>query len=308
MVVFIMGPTGVGKSKLAIRLAQELDGEIVSVDSALVYRGLDIGTAKPNLPERQSVPHHLIDICSPLDDYSAGRFVTDATKAVRSVEGKGRIPILVGGTNLYFRALEYGLSAIPKSDPDIRRVLQMEAVDKGVSSLHERLRAIDQVAGSAINRSDVQRIVRALEVYEITGRPISAFWSEGRNTGLRSQPNKFIILPKSRVELYEKLAQRFHSMIQQGFINEVKRLRDRSDLSTDSPSVKTVGYKQAWSYLNGEYDFEEMKYKAVVATRQLAKRQLTWLRREQGATRMVGAIPDVCQQIGDIVMSGIPNQ
>jgi tRNA dimethylallyltransferase len=201
MVVFIMGPTGVGKSKLAMRVARETGGEIVSVDSALVYIGLDIGTAKPNRIERQSIPHHLVDICMPAENYSAGRFVVDAGNAIKKIEEKGRVPILVGGTNLYFRALEYGLSELPKSEPEIRKMLEMAVAKEGLSSLYKRLSTIDPVAACAIKPSDAQRIMRALEVYEIAGRPISTFWLEGRNAGLARQPHKFIILPDSRAEL-----------------------------------------------------------------------------------------------------------
>jgi tRNA dimethylallyltransferase len=281
--IFLMGPTASGKSALSVQLAKELGGEIISVDSALVFKGMDIGTAKPTVEERADIPHHLIDILDPAESFSTGQFRTRAIALMDAITGRGRIPILVGGTMLYFNALTKGLAVLPEADPEIRARLDQELGRSGKKALHRRLADIDPQAAARIHPNDPQRIQRALEVYEISGKPLSSFFGEASGHELPYQKIKLIIVPADRKILHEIIAQRFRHMLEQGFIEEVEALYRRGDLTEKMPSIRAVGYRQVWSYLQGEDDIETMTDKAIIATRQLAKRQFTWLRRETGA-------------------------
>jgi tRNA dimethylallyltransferase len=275
--VCITGPTACGKTDLALGLAERVPLEVVSMDSAMVYRGLDIGTAKPSAATRSAVPHHLVDILEPTESYSAGRFARDAARAIAQIRARGRLPLLVGGTLLYLRALRDGLSTLPRADQAIRAGLDREAAEFGWHALHERLRRVDPAAAARIAPSDRQRIQRALEVHALTGQPISALQQSGR----RDQHGGILVLalvPENRVELAARIEQRFDAMAALGFVAEVERLRARGDLHSDLPSMRAVGYRQLWSYLDGQYGWETARGKAIVATRQYAKRQLTWLR------------------------------
>jgi tRNA dimethylallyltransferase len=280
--VFIMGPTGVGKTRLALTLAERLDGEIVSVDSALVFRGLDIGTAKPNPAERARIPHHLIDICDPTERYSAARFRHDAQVAIDAIRARGRLPLLVGGTGLYFRALEYGLADLPDADPAVRAELEACLAAQGSEVLHRRLALVDPLAAARIHPNDPQRLVRALEVQQLTGQPMSSLWQGAGLAALDAPVLKLAVAPCQRGLLHARIAQRFDTMLARGLINEVRALWLRGDLSPACPALRTVGYREVWRYLTGEFDYTSMRERAIIATRQLAKRQLTWLRRETG--------------------------
>ena len=284
--VLIMGPTGAGKSALALALAREFPVEIVSVDSALVYRGLDIGTAKPTAADRAAVPHHLIDVCDPADAYSAGRFLEDALALVRAIRGRGRVPLLVGGTMLYFRALTRGLADLPPADPQVRARLDARARDAGWPALHAELARVDPEAAARIRPADGQRIQRALEVHELTGERMSERQSRGRVTGLRLSTHA--LLPFDRDELYRRIDRRFDAMLDEGLVEEVRTLHARGDLNPDLPSLRTVGYRQLWAHLNGRLTFTEAVAAAKKATRNLAKRQLTWLRSEPALDWIAG--------------------
>jgi tRNA dimethylallyltransferase len=275
--VCIMGPTACGKTELALELAERVPLEVISMDSAMVYRGLDIGTAKPSAATRAAVPHHLIDILDPTEAYSAGRFAQDAACAISEIRARGRLPLLVGGTLLYLRALRDGLSALPRADLDVRATLDAEAAEHGWDVLHERLRRLDPAAAERIAPSDRQRIQRALEVHALTGRPISELQRAGRRAHA-AEILSVALVPEDRAELRARIEQRFDAMVAHGFVAEVERLRARGDLSADMPSMRAVGYRQLWSHLDGAYGWEEARSKAIVATRQYAKRQLTWLR------------------------------
>ncbi len=278
--IFLMGPTASGKTELAMRLVADLPCEIVSVDSAQVYRGMDIGTAKPNKEILQRVPHHLIDICDPSDSYSAARFREDAQREMTKISSAGKIPLLVGGTMLYFRALQHGVSGLPGADPEVRRRLEEEAVRYGWAALHARLQEVDAEAAGRIHPNDPQRIQRALEVYELTGRSLSEHFRMQRRESLPFRLLKVALVPSERTMLHKRIEQRFHNMLEQGFVDEVNRLFTRGDLSPELPAMRAVGYRQVWQYLAGEYDYRTMVERAIVATRQLAKRQMTWLRTE----------------------------
>lgn len=278
--ILLMGPTASGKTELAIRLARALGGEIISVDSALVYRGLDIGTAKPSLALRTEIPHHLVDILDPSEAYSAGRFRRDALTAMAAVRGRGRLPILVGGTMLYFRALLRGLAELPEADPALRAALDAEAAQRGWPALHAELACVDPPAAARIRPGDSQRIQRALEVWRLTGMPLSRLQAAGaaRPDGWRFL--KLALAPPSRAELHAAIAGRFGAMMAAGFLAEVQALFARGDLHAGLPSIRAVGYRQLWAHLAGECDLERATADAVAATRRLAKRQMTWLRAE----------------------------
>jgi tRNA dimethylallyltransferase len=273
----VTGPTACGKTDLALELAERIPLEIVSMDSALVYRGLDIGTAKPPPAIRSAVPHHLIDILDPKESYSAGRFARDAAALVGEIRARGRLPLLVGGTLLYLRALRDGLSVLPRADRAVRAELDAEAAEHGWAALHERLRRVDPSAADRIAPSDRQRIQRALEVHVLTNRPISELQRAG---GDRARPGVLAIavVPESRADLAVRIEQRFDAMVAAGFLSEVEGLRARGDLTPDLPAMRAVGYRQLWAHLEGQCTFEAARAKAIVATRQYAKRQLTWLR------------------------------
>ncbi len=279
MVIFVMGPTAAGKSDVALALARRLDGEIVSVDSAQVYRGLDIGSAKPSAEAQAEIPHHLLDIIDPAEAYSAARFAEDAARAVASIRRRGRVPILAGGTGLYFDALEHGLAPLPSADPELRRRIAEEAAESGWPALHRRLRDVDPETAGRVHPNDAQRIQRALEVYTLTGFPLSRVQRRRSVSLLDGPPLKLILGPPSRAWLQERIEARFHAMLAAGLVEEVAALRRRGDLSPELPAVRAVGYRQVWGYLEGKYDYPEMVRRGIVATRRYAKRQLTWLRR-----------------------------
>lgn len=274
-----MGPTASGKTRLALALAEQLPVEIISVDSALIYRGMDIGTAKPTPEERARVPHHLIDILDPAEAYSASRFVDDVVRLVDEIRSRGRIPLLVGGTMMYFNALQKGLAALPEADARVRERLQQQW-ETAPESLHHQLQQVDPEAAARIRPGDPQRLIRALEVYELTGRPLSELQRETTQVNHALKLIKAGLVPEDRGQLHAMIEQRFDAMLEQGFEDEVRALYQRGDLHPGLPSIRAVGYRQMWCYLAGEYDWETMRHKGIVATRQLAKRQLTWLRKE----------------------------
>lgn len=289
-----MGPTATGKTDLALALVRQFPFEIVSVDSALVYRSMDIGTAKPSREILAAVPHHLIDICDPTDAYSAGRFRTDALQVLADITARGRIPLLVGGTMLYFRALQRGLSSLPAANVEVRARIEARAQREGWAALHTELARVDPQSAQRIHPNDPQRIQRALEVYELSGRALSEHFPQPMDDSHRAglarggdllpyQIVKAALVPNDRTEIHRRVAQRFERMMQSGFIDEVEALRARSDLHLEVPSMRAVGYRQAWEFLDGYGDQAGMVERAVIATRQLAKRQLTWLRAERDA-------------------------
>jgi tRNA dimethylallyltransferase len=281
--IFLMGPTASGKSALAVQLAHALNGEIISVDSALVFKGMDIGTAKPTLAERQGIPHHLIDILDPSEAFSTGQFRNQALALMAAISQRGKLPILVGGTMLYFNALSSGLAVLPPANAAIRAQLDQDLIELGKEALHQRLAAVDPESAARIHPNDPQRVQRALEVYKISGKPLSSFFSEEPAHTLPYQIIRLIIAPSDRKILHEVIAQRFMHMLKQGFIEEAEKLYRRGDLHENLPAIRAVGYRQAWSYLKGEIDKATMTETAIIATRQLAKRQFTWLRKETGA-------------------------
>ncbi len=279
--VFVMGPTASGKTALACQLADAFPVSLISVDSALVYRGMDIGTAKPDAALRARYPHALMDLRDPLEPYSAADFRLDALDAMRAAHATGRIPVLVGGTGLYFRALEMGLSPLPAAQPELRARLAQEAREVGWSMLHARLATLDPAAAARIRPNDPQRIQRALEVIELTGMPLSQLHQQSR-APLPWRILKLALIPTDREQLRQRIVQRFDAMLVAGFLGEVERLRARGDLKADLPAMRAVGYRQAWSHLAGECDFDTFRTLSLHASRQLAKRQLTWLRGEEG--------------------------
>jgi len=278
--IFIMGPTATGKTDLAISCVEELNARIISVDSAMVYRGMDIGSAKPNAAELVRAPHRLIDICDPSEAYSAGRFREDALSAMADITSNGAVPLLVGGTMLYFSALQKGLADLPEADQVVRDKLNADVERLGWQGMHERLAEIDPESADRIHPNDPQRIHRALEVFVITGKTLTQCWENQRQQRLPYSVIKIALMPPDRIELREKIARRFDQMLAAGFIEEVEKLRQRGDLTADLPAIRAVGYRQVWACLAGDYDFETMREKAIIATAQLAKRQMTWLRKE----------------------------
>jgi tRNA dimethylallyltransferase len=273
----LLGPTASGKSRLALELAARLPLEIVSVDSAQVYRGLDIGTAKPPPAERRRVRHHLIDLLDPTESYSAGRFRADAIAAVNDILARGRIPLLVGGTMLYYRALAAGLDALPPANPKLRAEIERDAAKRGWPALHAELAAVDAKSAARVMPGDAQRIQRALEVWRLTGRPLSE-WQTAPAAALPFTLRSFAIVPQDRAMLHRRIAERFEAMLDAGLVDEVRSLRDRYPLSAELPSMRAVGYRQVWEHLEGAHGLAELRDKGIAATRQLAKRQLTWLR------------------------------
>jgi tRNA dimethylallyltransferase len=275
--VLLMGPTASGKSRLAMEIAARLPVEIVSVDSAQAYRGMDIGTAKPGADERRAVPHHLIDLLDPTEPYSAARFRADAVRLVTEIAARGRIPLLVGGTMLYFKALRDGLSELPPANADVRAAIDADARGRGWPALHAELARVDPESAGRLEPADAQRIQRALEVFRVTGTPMS------RQLGARGANPPFALLPlalvpEDRSALHRRIATRFDAMLAAGLVAELEGLRARYELHPGLPSMRCVGYRQAWSHLEGEYDRAELRDRGIFATRQLAKRQLTWLR------------------------------
>lgn len=278
--IFIMGPTAAGKTDLALDIAKHHPVEIISVDSALVYRGMDIGTAKPPPEILAQFPHHLVDILDPTQAYSAGRFRDDARELMADITARGKVPLLVGGTMLYFKALQEGMSNLPPADAKVRARLEAEAAQHGQAYLHQRLAEVDPTAAARIHINDPQRLQRALEVFEITGKSLTELTAESGDE-LPYDVTKVIVAPFDRAVLHQRIAKRYHQMVDEGFIQEVERLYKRGDCHPALPSIRAVGYRQAWSYLAGEYDRDTFIEKAIIATRQMAKRQITWLRAQQ---------------------------
>lgn len=277
LVFCLMGPTASGKTAVACELVKHYPFEIISVDSAMIYRDMDIGTAKPSCEELQLAPHHLINIKDPVDPYSAAEFCSDASSLCDSIIGKGNIPLLVGGTMMYFNALQKGLSVLPQANEPIRKQLEDEACAHGWGLLHQRLTIIDPTAAARIHAHDAQRIQRALEVYYLTGTPLSTLLAQQKGVPDYRFVN-FVLFPESRVWLHERIAHRYDQMLSAGLIEEVQQLQAKWNLHMDLPSMRCVGYRQVWEHLQGEYDYTTMREKGIAATRQLAKRQLTWLR------------------------------
>ncbi len=282
LTIYLMGPTAAGKSALAVELAEALPVEIVSVDSAQVYRGLDIGTAKPEPALRARVPHHLIDLRDPAVTYSVAEFVADAGAAMAAIRARGRVPLLAGGTMLYFRALQSGLAALPARDPLLRGRLDARAAAEGWPALHAELARVDPGAAARIGKNDRQRIQRALEVYELSGTPLSALQAENLR-GASAPGPKLVVAPPDRAVLGRRIEARLQAMLAAGFVDEVAALRARGDLAADTPALRAVGYRQFWAHAAGEASLAQAAGGALIATRQLAKRQLTWLRAEPDA-------------------------
>lgn len=277
--IAIMGPTATGKTKLGVQVAKELNGEIISVDSALVYLGMDIGTAKPSLEERDGIVHHLIDIRDPSNAYSAADFVTDAKKIASDIIGRGKVPIFVGGTMLYFKALIEGLSILPETDPLVRKEVNELINKNGLSYIREKLKAVDPDSYERINSNDSQRTSRAYEIYLMSGRSMTDLLKEQKAPDLPFDINFYAVLPdKSREMLKPLIFKRFQNMLDLGFQDEVEKLYQRKDLSLDTPAIKSVGYRQMWQFLEGKISYDEMRNLSVIATCQLAKRQMTWIR------------------------------
>jgi len=275
-VIFLMGPTAAGKTDLAVALVERLPLEIVSVDSALVYRGMDIGTAKPDAATLARAPHHLIDIVEPVDAYSAGQFRKDAEAVIAAIHARGRVPLLTGGTMLYFRALATGIAPLPPADAEVRRRLDEEMQAHGLAALHAELARVDPESARRIHPNDPQRIQRALEVWRVSGQPISRW--QVPTAPLPNPILRLAVTPAQREGLHRRIEARFGAMLSAGLVDEVRALRERHDLHADLPSMRAVGYRQAWQHLEGEFDRVELERRGVVATRQLARRQLTWLR------------------------------
>lgn len=277
LAIFLMGPTASGKTDLAIQLRQHLPVEVISVDSALIYRGMDIGTAKPSKAELALAPHRLINICDPAESYSAANFRTDALREMQEISAQGKIPLLVGGTMLYYKALLEGLSPLPSADEKVRSEIEAKAALIGWGGLHQELSKIDPISAQRINPNDSQRINRALEVFYLTGKTLTELTAQ-KGEALPYDILQFAIAPEQREVLHLRIEQRFHKMIELGFQQEVEKLYRRPDLNENLPSIRCVGYRQMWEYLRGDYDHDEMVFRGICATRQLAKRQITWLR------------------------------
>ncbi len=308
--IALAGPTASGKTAASMAIAQRFPVEIISVDSALVYRGMDIGTAKPSAAELAAVPHHLINIRDPLHAYSAAEFVADASKLIAEITSRGKLPLLVGGTMLYFKALRDGLDDMPHANPAIRAELDAQAAARGWPAMHAELASVDPVTAARLNPADSQRISRALEVYRISGKPLSSFHTtqsvavdtdDTRATGLKSLENSNSLMialePVDRAWLHQRIAQRFDAMLTEGLIDEVKTLRARGDLHPDLPSMRCVGYRQTWEALDGRWPMSELRERGIAATRQLAKRQITWLRSTPQRQVVACDAPDALIQV-----------
>lgn len=299
LAIAIMGPTASGKSRLAMALAEHFPVEIVSVDSAQVYRDMDIGTAKPSADEQQRTPHHLIDLIDPTQSYSAARFRTDALRVMKEISARGRTPLLVGGTMLYFKALRDGLAVLPAADPAVRGAIDAEATARGWPALHAELARRDPPTAARVEPNDTQRIQRALEVLRLTGKPLSALLDDSAAATLARDVLWISLEPGDRGMLHARIAARFDSMLTAGLVEELDALRAMYTLSAKLPSMRCVGYRQAWEFLEGRYDRTELRNRAIFATRQLAKRQLTWLRRWADVTRLDCLSSDVVERVLD---------
>jgi tRNA dimethylallyltransferase len=306
LAIAIMGPTASGKSRLAMALANRLPVEIVSVDSAQVYRGMDIGTAKPSADDRRRVPHHLIDLIDPTDSYSAARFRADAVRAIGAIRARGRTPLLVGGTMLYFKALRDGLAMLPPADPEVRAEIDAQAAARGWPALHGELARLDPRTATRLEPNDSQRIQRALEIFRLTGKPLSTLLADPTGEGSVTDMLWISLEPGDRSVLHARIAQRFDAMLETGLVDELVALRARHALSPGLPSMRCVGYRQAWEHLEGRYDRQEMRDRGIFATRQLAKRQLTWLRRWTDTARIDCLAQDAMEQALECVRGHVP--
>jgi tRNA dimethylallyltransferase len=302
--ILLMGPTASGKTGVALELARHFPAEIVSVDSALVYRRMDIGTAKPDLATRLKVPHHLIDIIDPTGNYSAAQFCDDALGAMRDIVERNHVPLLTGGTMLYFKALQEGLSDLPAADANIRMVIDAMAVKAGWPAIHRELERIDPATAERLDPNDAQRIQRAMEIFYLTGKPMSELIAAGRNASPPYRMIPIALIPGDRAALHQRIAARFEEMLELGLINEVRALREDYDLESSLPSMRCVGYRQVWQYLDGEFGLGALRDKAVAATRQLAKRQLTWLRAMPG----VKSFDSLDEELQEHIEAWLPKQ
>jgi tRNA dimethylallyltransferase len=302
--ILLMGPTASGKTGVALELARRFPVEIVSVDSALVYRHMDIGTAKPGLDIRGEVRHHLIDIIDPTENYSAALFCDDALEVMRDIVARGRVPLLTGGTLLYFKALREGLSDLPAANEDTRMVIDAMAADVGWPAIHRELERIDPLTAQRLDPNDSQRIQRAMEIFYLTGKPMSELIATGKPAELPYRLISLALVPGERSVLHQRVARRFELMLELGLINEVRELRENYDLKPDLPSMRCVGYRQVWQYLDGEYGLGALREKAVAATRQLAKRQLTWLR----ATKDIREFDCLAEDLQEQIEAWLPEQ
>ena len=305
LAVAIMGPTASGKTAAALAIARQVPCEIISVDSALVYRGMDIGTAKPSKEELAAVPHHLIDIIDPLDSYSVAQFRTDTLRLVADISARGKVPLLVGGTMLYYKGLADGLDDLPGADAALRAQLDEEASRIGWPAMHARLAQVDPETAARLKPADSQRIQRALEIYTLSGKPMSELLSLREKEELPFDLVSFALEPSDRAWLHERIARRFDIMLDSGFLDEVKTLRARGDLHLGLPSIRCVGYRQAWEYLDGTIDYAAMRETGIIATRQLCKRQLTWLRGMPERIVVDCCAPDASQQLQQQVLAKI---
>lgn len=295
-----MGPTASGKTPLAIELVKRFPMEIISVDSAMIYRGMDIGTAKPDHRTLKEAPHRLIDICDPAEAYSAGRFREDALREIADIQSHGKIPLLVGGTMLYFRVLLQGIAVLPKADENLRAVITARAEREGWQALHAYLAKVDPVAAARIHVNDAQRIQRAIEVYELSGQPISSLQQETSPLA-NARVLQLALMPTSRPLLHQRIAERLQDMLANGFVDEVRKLYNRGDLTPALPSIRSVGYRQVWDYLAGNVDADAMQQQAIAATRQLAKRQITWLRSWPDCHQIESDTPDLLLRVTKLI-------
>lgn len=295
--IFLLGPTASGKTQVALALAERFPLEIVSVDSAQVYRGMDVGTAKPTAEERARVPHHLLDIVEPTDAYSAGRFREEALRLIREIHARGKVALLAGGTMLYFRALTQGLADLPPAQPALRAALDRRAAAEGWPALHAELARVDPVTAARLEPTDAQRIQRALEIHRVTGRTMSALLRDSAIPALAFETLRIALEPSDRSVLHERIARRFREMLASGLVDELRALRERHPLHAEMPSMRSVGYRQAWEVLEGRADAAGLQDKGIAATRQLAKRQLTWLRAMEGVERYDCLRPDLAAAV-----------
>lgn len=296
-VVCLMGPTACGKTDIAMSLVQQLNAEIISVDSAMIYRGMDIGTAKPTKAEQAIAPHRLIDICEPAETYSAAKFAEDATREINEILAVGKLPLLVGGTMLYYKALQQGLALLPEADPVVRMALEQEAAELGWPAMHQKLSEVDPLAALRIKPTDSQRIQRALEVYRISGSSMTELHQQQQRGDSAFEFINLALMPPDREILRERIRKRFKEMLNRGFIAEVEGLYSRAELGPELPALRCVGYRQVWGYLAGKLDYAEMEEQGVIATSQLAKRQMTWLRGSQEAQHLNSDDPNVLNTV-----------